>query len=294
MKNITYIILSVICFGTFSCGDDTFTRAYVDNEDKIALTGALTITNQSTTIFGLDDINFNITIPQTFEVDSKVEVLLQSFYTAFEFNPNIAKTFVTIPAGATTASGSITMEEFGTEAPFSGISEFSSISITGIALVQPEEGKVDDPYTMTSEPVLMKLLAHNSWTGTNEGTLLYSIDWQGPYGSDENDLDLYLYNDDFSEAFETSESGDRFEGDFINNPDNEDYPDGNYIVEIAIWTHVDDNPIPYRLVFSYEDGTKEIYEGTVDPEAGFVNPVVVTISTDTDGNKVYSTAPYVE
>ena len=292
MKNIKYIILTIICITAFSCGDDTFTRVFVDDEVKAPLTG--TITLDTPNLFGSQAVNYTVTIPQSFAVESVVETTITSYVNAFEFNPFEEKVYDTIPAGSTTISSSFEMPDFDAEAPFEGIAEFASISLTGVALVQPDPddivniGPVDDPYTLTSEPVILNLFADNPWIRSEPPTLLYSIDWVGPY--DLNDLDLYLYNDDFSETFETSESGDRFEGDFINNPANEDYPDGDYIVEIAIWTSVDDTPIPYRLVFSYPDGTIETYEGTVDPAVGFVDPVIVTITTDAEGNKIYSTA----
>ncbi|RED50039.1 hypothetical protein [Seonamhaeicola aphaedonensis] len=304
MKNsIKYIILLIVSLGLFSCSeDDSYSIAYVDDEIKVELVGSIAIS--ATEAFDGDDVEFTYTLPQSFDVESTLEVTATSLFNAFSQTPNMERFKITIPAGTTTGTATFVMPNFDNEAPFSGISEFLSVSITGIALKQPpredEDGvkidpyiPVDDPYTMTSAPVILTLLQTNLasplYMAPADNTLKLSLDWEGPY--DLNDLDLYVFDNPFTALFESSESGDRFEGDFFNNPANEDYPDGDYIVEVAIW---DPNglvtaPISYKLVLTLPDGNRDIYEGTVDPAVGYVDPVGFTQTTDGSGNRTFTT-----
>ncbi|MEL0454825.1 hypothetical protein WJN01_01195 [Flavobacteriaceae bacterium SZ-1-7] len=297
MKKIIYITFSILTIGLFSCSeDDSYSIAYVDNEQKVALTGTLTITNPSTTIYTGDAISFIVEVPQAFEVDAKVEVTFKSSYNELALTSNIDKVYVTIPKGTTSLSGTYDASSFGNDIPFLGVADFLTANITGIALVQPpkedEEGNpinpyvpVDDPYTMTSEAVNFQFIAGTSWTVPTDKTLMVSLDWQGPYS--ENDIDLYIIDSGFTTLYESSESGSRFEGDFFNNPANENHPDGDYVVEIGVYTSVDDSPIPYQLTFTHPDGTREVFEGTVDPTIGYVDPVGFTKTTDGEGNVTY-------
>ncbi len=289
MKNIKYIILTIICIGAFSCEDDTFTRAYVDKEVKTPLTGTITIDSPLTTIFSADEVEATITLPQSFSVESTVEITItSSFVDAFAFDPYEGKSYITVPAGATSASGSFEIPDFGQEIPYGGAP--LTVTLTGVALTQPEDGtKVDDPYTLTSDPVTINLLqtniASSGYLSPGENVLKLSLDWEGPY--DLNDLDLYVYNSDFSKVFETSESGDRFEGDFFNNPANEEYPDGDYIIEVAKWTSASDAPIPIQLTLTKPDGNRVVFENSVDPTIGYID-FGLTQTTDGEGNRTFT------
>ncbi|WP_370477908.1 hypothetical protein [Tamlana flava] len=300
MKKLIYITFSILTIGLFSCSeDDSYSIAYVDTEVKTPLTGTLTFATSSA--FGNTNVDYTINIPQSFEVASVVELTLTSTYEVLKVNTNIEKVYDTIPAGATTKMGSFVMPSFDAEAPFYGLSSFLTVEISGIALVQPpkedEDGKpiepyvpVDDPYTMTSEATDVTLLEyHDPYMAPNPKTLMISLDWEGPYGGGENDIDLYVLDAAFTTLYESSESGSRFEGDFFNNPANENHPDGDYVIEIGVWTAVSDAPIAYRLVLTHPDGTRDIFEGTVDPAVGYVDPVGFTKTTDGSGNVTYVT-----
>ncbi|MFI1745345.1 hypothetical protein [Thalassobellus sediminis] len=288
MKNIKYIILTIVCIGAFSCGDDTFTRAYVDEEVKTPLTGTITIDSPITKIFSSDEVEATVTLPQSFTVESTVEITISSsFVAAFEFDPYEGKSYITVPAGASSASGTFEIPDFGQEIPYGGAP--LTVTLTGVALTQPEDGaKVDDPYTLSSDPVTINLLQSNitssAYLAPGENVLKLSLDWQGPY--DLNDLDLYVYNSDFSEVFESAESGDRFEGDFFNNPANEEYADGDYIIEVAIWNG--DTPIPFQLTLTQPDGTREVFEGTVEGGRGGYVDYGLTQTTDGEGVRTFT------
>lgn len=295
----------VATIGLLSCEDDSFSRVFVDNEVKIPLTGTLTINKSERSIFSEENIDYTITLPQSFSVESTIEITVTTTFNAFAFDPFDQKIYVTLPVDSSSIDGSFNIADLGAEIPFLGVPV--SVSLTGIALKQPEredeDGKlvdpfipIDDPYTLTSESVTLNILESNSWSGTNEDALQYSIDWQGPYAADQNDLDIYLYPEDpDADPIETSESSSRFEGDnLINSAEDAEsdlYADGKYFIEIAIWTSIDDTPIPYRLVFSYQDGTREIFEGIVDPAIGYIRPVALTIATNAEGEKIYSIQP---
>ncbi|WP_406684798.1 hypothetical protein N1F78_03500 [Seonamhaeicola sp. MEBiC1930] len=289
MKKLKYILLSIVTIGLFSCSeDDSYSIAYVDDEEKIELVGSLSITNANA--FGNSEVEINYTLPQGFNRPTILEVtLVSTFGNVFEFNPNLQKVYIDVPIQATSGSGTFTMPSFDNEAPYNGLSGFLSASITGIALEQPEMGFIEDPYVMTSDPVMVNLFEfHDPYMNSVDQTLMVSLDWEGPYNL--NDLDLYIFDNPFTAVFESSESGSRFEGDFFNNPANESHPDGDYIIETAIWTSADDvTPIPIRIVLTHPDGTQEIYEAAVDPAVGFIDSVGFTKTTDGDGNAMYET-----
>lgn len=311
MKNIKYIILSILSIGLFSCGDDDYSIAYVDNEVKTALVGSMSLNRTSAGPGTL--VSFNYTLPQAFDFESTLEITAISTYEVLELEASIEKSYVTVPAGQTTGTGWFKMsgESDFASGDYFGVSSHTSVSITGIAITQPdredEDGNevdpyipIDDPFTMTSESLTVTALdVHDPYMFPNLDdddnplpTLMVSLDWEGPYGSGENDLDLYIFSD--AGLFESSESGSRFEGDFFNNPANEDHPDGDYIVEVAIWTSVSTDPIPYRITLTHPNGRADVYEGTVDPAVGYIDPVGFTKTTDAEGEITYETYSLLE
>lgn len=278
MKKFKYILSSLLLLTIVSCGDDEFSRAYVDNEVKEALVGTLSL-NRTLAAPGTF-IQYTYTLPQSFNVESTLEISA----TSFDFNQT--KSFVTVPAGQTTGTGLLTMP--GTPVNnYNGLNEYVNIQLTGINLAQSETGDaVDYPFTLTSEAVGVKLIDVNgSFMAPTTNCLKMSLDWLGPY--DQNDLDLFVYNAAFTARFENSESGSRFEGDFFNNPANENFPDGDYIVSVEIWTTVDDTPVPYTVILTTDDRVSHVFEGTVDPAVGFVD-IPFTQTTNADGKRTFT------
>lgn len=278
--------------GLVSCGDDDYSIEYVDTEVKTELTGTISLGSTGAAISAM--VPYNFTLPQSFEVESVLEVTAVSSYSTLAIDPYIVVMRDTIPAGTTSGSGMIEMPGTPEDEPeFSGISGYADVSLTGIALVQPEDEdeddgidppKIDDPFTLSSESASIAGYGFVSpWMETRTNTLMIAMDWEGPYNC--NDIDLYVYNQ-FG-LFEASETGDRYEGDFFNYPVNNDFPDGDYIVEIAIWTFCDANPIPWRLYFTRDDGSVETFEGVVDPAVGYVDPVLISQTTDSAGVRTW-------
>lgn len=307
MKKLIYIALSALVFGFFSCSeDDSYSIAYVDDEVKTALVG--TISSSVTAAAPGTMVTFDYTLPQSFDVESTIEISAFSSFDVLAINALTEKSYVTVPAGQTTGTGRFKMPSIPDfeSGDYFGAAGYATVAISGIALTQPpredEDGiaidpyiPLDDPFTMTSESIAIAGLdVHDPFMFPNLDdddnplpTLMLSLDWLGPW--DANDLDLYVLDAAFTTVFESSESGSRFEGDFFNNPANESHPDGDYVLEIGIWTSVDATPIPWRLTLTHPDGKADVYEGTVDPAVGFVDPVGFTKTTDGSGNVTYET-----
>ncbi|TWO31649.1 hypothetical protein E1J38_012875 [Seonamhaeicola sediminis] len=292
MKKIIYISLSILTIGLFSCSDDdSYSIAYVDDEVKTPLVGTIEL-NRAAAAPTTKMMEATVTIPQTFDVESIVEVTSESKFGNFlEIETFVEKSYITVPAGATSGVGLIRTagDDEAVLDDFNGTANFASAFISGIALKQPEEGSIDDPYTMTSDTVSIAGVAYDSSMDPEEESLSISLDWLGPYNV--NDLDLYVFNSNFSFLIGT-ETGDRFEGLIFNDPDDDIRPeDGNdYTVEIAIWDPNGNvtSPIPYRLVFTHPNGDTDIYLGEVDPAIGYIDPVNISKTTtiDDDDNEV--------
>lgn len=296
MKKIKYILLSIVSIGLFSCGDDSYSIAYEDTEVKVPLAGSILLNRTSAAPGTM--VSFDYTIPQSFTSDAIIEVTSSSSYSTLEFNAFTSKSYITVPAGQTSGTG---MFEMGGDASdvfddFYGVPNYATASISGIALVQPEDGpKIDDPYTMTSEAVsITGLDVHDPFMFPNlddddepTQTLMISLDWEGPWNI--NDLDMYVYNNDGT--FESAEAGGRYEGDFFNNPANEDHPDGDYIIEFVLYDPAGavTAPVAWRLNLTHPDGSVDVYEGTIDPAIGYIDPVGFTQVTDGSGVRTFTT-----
>ena len=294
MKTNKYIIIAISFLAIMSCADDDFSRAYVDNEVKTDLVGTIQLDRTQAAQSTL--IGFTVTVPQTFTVDANVQVTAnKQVHGAFASYDESVVT-VTVPAGATTASGSIAMPGSTSEtSDWGGITDYAEIAITGLALAQPEDGSIADPYVMTSEPVsLTALTRHSSWMGPNTNTLKVLLDWEGPY--DERDLDLYIYDINTFIRYEVSWSGSRFEGDWFNNPGNENHPDGDFgiLVDIPAGYYTGSGDVPYFIHLTHPDGRVEMYEGTIVASETLIGTnfwaVFFTKTTDGDGNATYTTS----
>lgn len=294
MKTNKYIIIAISFLAIMSCADDDFSRAYVDNEVKTDLVGTIQLDRTQaaqTTLIG-----FTVTLPQSFTTEANVQVTANKQVHGAFASYDETVTTVVVPAGATTASGLIAMPGSTSEtSDWGGISDYAEIAITGLALTQPEDGSVADPYVMTSEPVSVTALTrHSSWMGPNTNTLKVLFDWEGPYG--ERDFDLYMYNVDTGVYYESSTSGSRFEGDWFSNPGNENHPDGNYAVEIDIpdpW-YTGSGDVPYFIHLTHPDGSVDFYPGTILNSETLIGTyfdvVYFTKTTDGDGNSTYTTS----
>jgi len=278
MKTYKYSIIAMAILSMMSCGDDEFSREYQDTEAKTELVGTLTPSRTKATAGSL--IAFSVTIPQSFDTDASVEVSAIAGLSDLEVNQSVSKAYVTIAAGETTGTGSIAMPgSTDLAADFFGIADYAKMSISGIALA---EG--DDPYVMTSDATFLTFLQTNSFynapypvdyagaggedfPGWNDGVvepwLSISLDWAD---SDNVDLDLYVL-DSTNAAYETSDSGSRFEGDFFNG---NWFPDGEYGIYVAFFgapTAVD-----YIFTATDQNGTVTQIEAVADA-SGFIGTI---------------------
>ncbi|TVZ58839.1 hypothetical protein NA63_1347 [Flavobacteriaceae bacterium MAR_2010_105] len=280
MKKIKYIICSIALLTILSCGDDDFSRAYVDDEVKTVLTGQLNL-SRIVSAPGLK-IGFTFTLPQSFDVESKVEV------TATTYDFKQSKAFVTVPAGQTSGSGTITMPGTGTVAKsFFGINDFVTVQLTGVALKQPETGPtIEDPYTLSSDGISVRFIDRDpDWMRIlSARSLVLSLDWANPA---ENDLDLYVYNSVTGAYIEASETGSRWEGDFID----DGHPDGVYYVEVGFWSVTGDN-IPYSIHCLRNDETVDYYEGVFQSPVSrtYLSPILVLTKTTVNGSAYITTS----
>ena len=260
-----------------SCEDDDFSRAYIDTEVKNELVGALELSRQVAAPSTM--IGFSFTLPQSFSTEATVEVSA----TTFDFMQT--KAFVTVPAGATSGTGLIEMPgETGDLSGFNGISDYAKVELTGVALTQPEEGSVDDPYTLSSESISVRAIDYNdTYMSPRSDAMKILFDWENPGA---NDLDMYVYATDFSGPYEVAESGSRYEGDWFN----DFHPDGDYFV--AIGFYVASGNIPYTFQFTHPDGSVDYYEGMfADSETlSFEYPIININKTTVDGVVTYTTS----
>lgn len=291
MKIYKYSIIAIAFLSIVSCGDDEFSREYQDTEVKTALVGTLTLSNTKATAGSL--IDFNVTIPGRFSSEVTVEVTATSNYNDIEVNKIVIKKYVTIAAGETTGSGTLTMPgSTSLAADFFGIEEYALVSITGIKLT---EG--DDPFVMTSETIPVTFLQTNGnyhepygsdfafagyedYPGWNDGVdepwLIYSFDWAD---SENVDLDLYVYLDDVEKEY--SETSTRFEGDFFNG---NWFPDGVYDIYVAAYYNT--GAVDYRFTATDHNGkvtmiesslTESGYIGTITKSGGITNDITYVI-----------------
>jgi hypothetical protein len=273
MKNLKLLLLFLPAVVLTSCGNDDYSEAYVDTEAKVNLVATLEV-NRTKAAAGTY-IDYTVTMPQSFEVEATVTVRATSVdgstYTLSK---------VVVPAGSTTLSGRVKMPALnGNPGRYEGTSNAATMEVDGVALA---EG--NDPFTLTSNAISLTLIDSNGWNGNADQVLKVALDWSGPY--DDNDIDLYIIDLDFTAYFEISTSADRFEGDWFNNPANENHPDGDYILLIDIWSAA--GVVDYNLQLTHPSGTVDFYEGDLVAEDVYIIPVGFT-KTTVDGVSSYVT-----
>ena len=272
MKNLNLLFLLIPAMFLTSCGEDDYSEAYVDTEAKTNLVATLEV-NRTKAAAGTQ-IDAMVTLPQAFDVASTVTVR------AINSNSgDYTVGTVSFEAGQTMASGAVMMPaNIASPGTFYGTDASANIMVTGVALA---EG--NDPFTLTSNAISLTLIDSNSWNGNADQVLKVALDWSGPYG--DNDIDLYILDLDFN-TYESSASGSRFEGDWFNNPANENHPDGDYLLLIDIWSAA--GVVDYNLQLTHPSGTVDMYEGDLVVEDGYIIPVGFT-KTTVDGVSSYVT-----
>lgn len=259
MKNI-YKYLSLVAFSAIllsSCTEEESLIGYpLDlGLTTVALEGTVS-TNYPQTAEGRT-IDVTVSIPQTFASDADVEVTAT-------FNSGAFTTAtVSVPAGSTTGTGTITLPASdGFAVGFFGLENYGSLQLTAILLDTVDPG-VNYTITSASQPLQIfdEIQSSAYGEGVVAGRMTYLLDWANP---DINDLDAYVL------GFESAESGSRYETDIFN----DEHPDGDYTIDVGVWT-AGETEIPWKLFFVFPNQTDYlIFEGT------FTN---LTLGTNVNG-----------
>jgi len=267
MKKITNLLLTLILgFSVSSCyDDDPINKFPVQGLTGITLSVAST-NNVTGEGFG---VPFTATIPQTYTEDVTVEALLK-------FVNGEARNTITIPAGSTSASGSVDMQGDDAVSDFNG--RAVTLSMSGFSLDGNAQAGQPAAFNVSSNEVNLTsydLVQFGYGDGVVAGRMTALFDWENPGA---NDLDMLMFNADTFANVESAASGSRYETDIFNDT----HPDGNYFVAIDFWIASGD--IPWKIFFVHPDQkTVTSFEGTfVGAASGdFIFPLInFTKSTD--------------
>lgn len=299
MKNITY--LSLLALVMSGCVDDSFSRAYIDDEEKTTINGSITTTRNKAA--ANTQIGYEVTLEQSFDTDAVVTVASYLDCGAFDFEATTSYVQDTLTAGATQLSGIIQLAPESTEAdiPYEGLEGCGRVYVSGISLIQEENDPVDDPYVagdISTDLTILNFTPNNMTPqafgndGVSTGPLRIIMDWPGPYGN-VNNLDLSVLNQaGFTLPGLTSQSPGRYEAVLFDNPDdNTDHPDGTYFLFVRY--RFFEGVVPFYVHITHADGTVEFYEFV--PVEGLETNVYIEITktTDPETNAVtYTTKPF--
>ena len=237
MKKIKYFLLTLVVGSLLtSCySDDAINEVPVGGLEGLSLSvaGPNSVTGEG---YG---VPFTATLPKSFSTDATVEARLS-------FEGGFATNTVTIPAGSTSANGSVSMQ--GND----GLDKFTGravkLSLSGVALAD-QSGIFD----ITSNEVALTSFDRVQWpygSAVIAGRMTALLDWVNPAG---NDVDMYIG------AVESAESGSRWETDIFNDT----HADGTYTVEAGVWV-ASDTDIPWKIFFVHPDQeTVTSFEGTL-------------------------------
>lgn len=280
MKNIKKHILLILGIGFSVTGcydDDPITPVEIKGQTDIALT----VTAERTSTAAGFEVPFTATIPNAFSSDVDVEASLT-------FDGGVVKNSVTIPAGDTSASGSVVMQGTGgltSVEPFIG--KPVTLSLTGLVVSDPEPGDAS-VFNVTSNEVaiasydIAKATAYTAAVVNNRMTYLFQFD-----DCENNDLDAYMYQVSNGARRETSESGTCFENDIFN----AEYEAGEYYIRIDAYSAIGED-IAWHLFFVDPDGTTLTFFEGVFPNVTDGNQFIIAYITKTitvvDGVNVIS------
>ncbi len=274
MRNFKYLLLSFVVSGLMmSCYDD-------DPIEATTIQGLADVTlgvSSTNAVVGEGSaVPFTATIPQAFTEDSSIDVQL-------DFEGGRVNTPVTIPAGATSASGTITMSQIDGADKFTGVDV--TLSLQGL-LVENTAAGTPSVYNVNSNGVVLRSYDAQVFPGYGAGVVnsraTVLMDWENPGA---NDLDMRIFDEDFN-LIESAGSGSRYETDILNT----EHPDANYFVVVDFFGASGD--IPWQIFFQQPDEeTVVLFRGTFtadEVDSGQVFPVIEYTKTTVGGESVYT------
>lgn len=290
-----FILLFITTVFMLACENDSYSIEYIDNEVKQNYAISSLVIERDR-VASETQVDFTVSIESALSVDAVITVAhINDCGNPLSHLKESSTGTATIKAGDTTGTGSIIASSPNAEQtediPWDGLSDCSTLNVTGIAL-----SKEDDPYVADPLSVSTTLTAFNSgYMGdADDDAVMISMDWKNPA---DNDFDMYVTDMFGASFYETAESGDRFEGDFFDNDTDTYYPanDGQYIVWYAPYVQ-EAADVPAEIYFTHPvTGVVDLVSFvSVNGTAGWPpTPVaVITKITDADGAMSYSVEAY--
>lgn len=279
-----FILLFITTVFMLACENDSYSIEYIDNEVKQNYAISSLVIERDR-VASETQVDFTVSIESALSVDAVITVAhINDCGNPLSHLKESSTGTATIKAGDTTGTGSIIASSPNAEQtediPWDGLSDCSTLNVTGIAL-----SKEDDPYVADPLSVSTTLTAFNSgYMGdADDDAVMISMDWKNPA---DNDFDMYVTDMFGASFYETSESGDRFEGDFFDNDTDTYYPanDGQYIVWYAPYVQ-EAADVPAEIYFTHPvTGVVDVVSFVSVNGTTSTTPVaVITKITDADG-----------
>ncbi len=273
-KYIKFFYVALLSLAFFSCEDDeAISAGDGDPLGETVATVDITVTTIAKAGEG-DRIPVTVSLGQSFASDVAVGIR------ATLDNGNQTQGSVTVPAGSTSATGSVVLpaDDGFDSGTFEGESDYGTLTAFAILL---DELEPNTSYVTNSTDASFDLL---DLTLDVDGGLNVLFDWANP---DINDLDMFIFDYDTFTQWEGAASGDRYEQDLFQTPGR---PDGDYFIAVDVWIATDSS-IPWRFMLTRPDGFVDVYEGTFENPSGLIFPVVeFTKTTDeVSGEITYTT-----
>jgi hypothetical protein len=256
IKKITFSL--AVLLAIYSC-DTEYDKEVILNDDLTTITGEITTT--ATTFSGGISIPFSFTVPQSFSKKAIVTVKAENAEDV------ITTVTVILDAGQTSGSGMIELPELsGGLLSFDAVEQIGLLKIEGLSLVDEvdNDGTIelvpssDDTTVLNSNEIVLSYFNQLADDGAGDTALHYLVDWDPA----TIDVDIQVIDRAFTNIFESSGSGDRYESDYFN----DFHPDGEYDMYARIYGVVDPTttePIPFKIFTHNSDGSRELLEGEI-------------------------------
>lgn len=239
---------ALIAMAAISCEDDEpVTAGDGDPLNENVITVNATLSTTQPQIGEENLLPVSVTLDRSFATDAEVTVR------ATLTNGNVSTGIVTVAAGATSATGGITLPSDDGFVP-AGFFDPAAGTLTASAILldELEEGNA---YIVTSNEVALDIW---SMTAPGRGGLNYVLDWENAASVD---LDLQVIDEAFTAILESSGSSDRFESDLFDTPGR---ADGVYVFYIRNFSDETTEDLEYRLFLTQPNGSLVVLSGVFE------------------------------